>query len=241
MDFRKLDNVSVNCVIFGLGPEGLYVLLQKRTLNMFRKEYPVIDDWVITGERAFTNKTLEESANSIFKSITNLNEFNRVQFHTYGNTSRIKTDKDLLWTKSKGLKAQSMTIAYYFVQPKKNIQLTDDDFKWFPVKALPELGFDHKKIIDDAQEDLKQKIMVEPIIFDLISHKFTLNELQIAFESVLNIKIDNRNFRKKVLKKIYIVPLNETRKGNAKKPSKLYVFSRDVYNKVTEKDLIINI
>ncbi|MDO6818419.1 NrtR DNA-binding winged helix domain-containing protein [Zobellia sp. 1_MG-2023] len=241
MDFRKLDNVSVNCVIFGLGPEGLDVLLQKRTLNMFRKEYPIIDDWVITGERAFINKTLEESANSIFKSITNLNEFNRIQFHTYGITSRIKTDKDLLWTKSQGLKTQSMTIAYYFVQPKKNIKLSNDEFKWFPLKALPELGFDHKKIIEDAQEDLKQKIMVEPIIFDFISHKFTLNELQIAFESVLNIEIDNRNFRKKVLKKIYIVPLNETRKGNAKKPSKLYVFSRDVYDKVTEKDLIINI
>ncbi len=241
MDFRKLDNVSVNCVIFGLGSNGLYVLLQKRTLNMFREDLPTIDDWVITGERAFISKTLEESANIIFKRITSLNEFNRIQFHTYGNTSTPKTDKDLLWIRSHGLKVQSMTIAYYFIQPKERIHLSSDEFKWFPLKSLPELGFDHHKIINDAQEDLKQKIMVEPVIFDLIPHKFTLNELQIAFESVLNIEIDNRNFRKKVLKKIYVIPLNETKKGKAKKPSKLYVFSRDVYDKVTEKDLIINI
>jgi len=53
--------------------------------------------------------------------------------------------------------------------------------------------------------------------------------------------LDNRNFRKKVLKKIYIVPLNETKKGTAKKPSKLYVFSRDVYDKVAVKDFIVNV
>ena len=240
MDFRKLDNVSVNCIIFGLGSDGLYVLLQKRTLNMFRDDFPFIDDWIITGERAFISKTLEESANTIFKSITNLSEFNRIQFRTYGNSSSLKTDKDLLWVKSHGLKVQSMTIAYYFVQPKKSATLTTDQFKWFSIKSLPDLGFDHYDIINDAHEDLKKKIMVEPVIFDFLPYKFTLNELQIAFEAVLNIELDNRNFRKKALKKIYIVPLNETKKGNAKKPSKLYAFSRDVYDKVTEKESMIN-
>ncbi|MBT2162682.1 NUDIX hydrolase [Zobellia barbeyronii] len=240
MDFRKLDNVSVNCIIFGLGSDGLYVLLQKRTLNMFRDDFPIIDDWIITGERAFISKTLEESANTIFKSITNLSEFNRIQFRTYGNSSSLKTDKDLLWVKSHGLKVQSMTIAYYFVQPKKSATLTTDQFKWFSIKSLPDLGFDHYDIINDAHEDVKKKIMVEPVIFDFLPYKFTLNELQIAFEAVLNIELDNRNFRKKALKKIYIVPLNETKKGNAKKPSKLYAFSRDVYDKVTEKESMIN-
>lgn len=241
MDFRKRDNVSVDCVIFGLNDHGLNVLLRKRTLNMFDENYPIIDDWMITGGRVFISKTLEDSANLIFEGITGFKEFNRTQFKTYGNPTRLKTDKDLLWVRSHGVKTQSMTIAYYFAQPMECIKANEDEFKWFPVQALPELGFDHSEIIKDAHEDLQQKIMVEPIIFDLMPDKFTLNELQFAFESVLEIELDNRNFRKKVLKKIYIVPLNETKKGTAKKPSKLYVFSRDVYDKVSEKDFIVNV
>lgn len=79
MDFRKRDNVSVDCVIFGLNDLGLNVLLRKRTLNMFDENYPVIDDWMITGGRVFISKTLEESANVIFEGITgimNLTELN---------------------------------------------------------------------------------------------------------------------------------------------------------------------
>ena len=241
MDFRKRDNVSVDCVIFGLNEAGLNVLLRKRSLNMFDENYPVIDDWMITGGRVFISKTLEESANIIFKGITGYSEFNRTQFRTYGNPTRLKSDKDLLWVRSHGVKAQSMTIAYYFAQPMESISAHDKDFQWFSLNALPELGFDHNKIVKEAHEDLKQKIMIEPLIFDLMPNKFTLNELQFAFESVLEIELDNRNFRKKVLKKVYIVPLNETKKGTAKKPSKLYVFSREVYNKVSEKDFIVNV
>ena len=70
MDFRKRDNVSVDCVIFGLNEAGLNVLLRKRKLNMFDDDYPVVDDWIITGGRVFISKTLEASANIIFKGIT---------------------------------------------------------------------------------------------------------------------------------------------------------------------------
>ncbi|WP_372753525.1 NUDIX hydrolase [Mariniflexile sp.] len=242
MDFRKRDNVSVDCVIFGLDSDGLSILLRNRKLNMFNEKFPIIDDWVVVGGLVIISKTLGETADLIFKDITGLNVFNKIQFHTYGNPSRIKSEKDLLWIRIHGVKRQTMTIAYYYLQPKESIKLQkNSDFKWFPLRALPEMGFDHKRIINDAHEDLKRKIMIEPVIFDLMPVKFTLNELQMAFESILEVELDNRNFRKKVQNKAYIVPLNETKKGLAKKPSKLYVFSRDVYDKVTEKDYIINI
>ena len=84
----------------------------------------------------------------------------RTQFRTYGNPTRLKSDKDLLWVRSHGVKTQSMTIAYYFAQPLDSIEVNEDEFKWFSIDTLPELGFDHSKIIKDAHEDLKQKIMV---------------------------------------------------------------------------------
>lgn len=241
MDFRKRDNVTVDCVIFGMDTNGLNVLLRNRTLNMYDDDFLVIDDWVLTGYYVFKSKTLEESADLIFKEITGMQSADKIQFRTYGNPGRIKSEKDLLWIRSRGVQAQTMTIAYYYALPLEKVSLKHEGFRWFHYQSLPELGFDHQLIIQDAYEDLKKKIMTEPIIFNFLPMKFTLNDLQFAFESVLNIEIDNRNFRKKAMGKPYIVPLNEKRKGVSKKPSKLYVFSRDVYDAVKEKDYIISV
>jgi len=75
-----------------------------------------------------------------------------------------------------------------------------------------------------------------------LEDKFTLNELQFAYESVLDIEIDNRNFRKKAISKTYIVPLDEKRVGpESKKPANLYMFSKDIYEKTANRNHIINI
>lgn len=241
MDFRKRDNITVDCVIFGLDSNGLNILLRNRTLNLFNEDYPEINDWVLTGEQVFISKTLEESADLIFKEITGEESAHRIQFKTYGNPTRIKSEKDLLWVKNQGGKTQTMTVAYYFVLPLSRVTLKKEGYKWFSLKSLPDLGFDHSGIINDAYNDLKMKIMTEPVIFDLLPAKFTLNELQMAFEAVLDVELDNRNFRRKALNNVYIVPLNEKRKGGSKRPSMLYIFSRDVYDKVKGKEYIIKI
>ncbi len=241
MDFRKRDNVTVDCVIFGLDTDGLNVLLRNRTLNMYDDDYPVVNDWVVTGYYVFKSKTLEESADLIFKEITGLNNVDKIQFKTYGNPNRMKSEKDILWVRSRGVKTQTMTTAYYYALPLTKVNLKHDGFKWFLYRSLPELGFDHHKIIVDAFEDLKRKIMVEPIIFDFLPPKFTLNDLQFAYESIFDIEIDNRNFRKKVLSKSYIVGLDEKRKGVSKKPSKLYSFSREIYDSIKNADYLISI
>ncbi|MGQ1786383.1 NUDIX hydrolase [Saccharicrinis sp. GN24d3] len=241
MDFRKIDNVSVDCVIFGLASDSLNILLSKRTLNMFTDAYPVIDDWVVTGHHIFKSETLDECADRIFREISGFSEVYKKQFRAYGNPSRIQSDKDLFWVRSRGGNPRTMTVAYYFLLPMDKIKIKLETSRWFPIKSLPGLGFDHRQLIDDAYADLQQKIMTEPIIFDLLPDKFTLNELQVAFELVLDIKIDNRNFRKKALSKSYIVPLEEKRLGVSKKPAKLYMFSKDVYERLSGEGYIINI
>jgi ADP-ribose pyrophosphatase YjhB (NUDIX family) len=241
MDFRKINNLSVDCVIFGLGPDNLNVLLQKRSLNLYNENYPVIDDWILPGENVLKSNSLGQSADKILKDITEDVFSNKKQFRTYGSHKRVKTDKDLLWVRSQGAEARTITVVYYLTLPQENITLAEDsDLSWFPIESLPEVGFDHQLIIHDAFEDLKTKITTEPVLFDLVPTKFTLNELQIAFEILLNIELDNRNFRKKTLTKPYIVPLDDKRKvAGSKKPSKLYMFSKDVYEKIAEKDFMI--
>lgn len=241
MDFRKIPNISVDCVVFGLDQEGIHILLSKRTLQMYDEKYPVIDDWVLTGDHVFKSERLDESAMRIFTKLTGLDKVYKKQFRTFGNPERIKNEKDVLWLKSSGVNPRIMSVAYYFLLPAASVHLREKNTRWFPLKNLPRLGFDHNEIIERAHEDLRQKVMSDPVIFEFLDDKFTLNELQFAYESIFEIEIDNRNFRKKAISKTYIVQLDEKRIGGAKKPANLYMFSRDIYEKTGTKNNVINI
>lgn len=241
MDFRKIPNISVDCVVFGFNTEGIHILLSRRTLHMHEEKYPVVDDWVITGNHVFKSEQLDESAVRIFKGLTGLEDVHNKQFRAFGNPERIKSSKDLLWVKSRDVNRRTMSVAYYFLLPVEKVRLNDSNVKWFSLKQLPQLGFDHAEIIAAAYSELQKNVMSEPIIFEFLPDKFTLNELQLAYESVLDIEIDNRNFRKKAISKTYIVQLDEKKVGGSKKPANLYMFSKDIYEKTSNKNHIINI
>jgi 8-oxo-dGTP diphosphatase len=101
--------------------------------------------------------------------------------------------------------------------------------------------FDHKDIINEAYADLKEKALYKPIIFELLPDKFTFNELQDTYESILGNEMDNRNFRRKLLTKKYIIALDEKQVGVSKRPSQLFMFSKDVYQKIYKESYLINI
>ncbi|MGQ1891061.1 NUDIX hydrolase [Thermophagus sp. OGC60D27] len=240
MDFRKIPNVSIDCVIFGLSTNGINILLSKRSLNMHDEKYPVIDDWMLTSGHVLKDESLDESAMRIFQELTGIKQVYFKQFRTFGNPERVKNHKDLLWLTSRDINPRVISVAYYFLLPTEKVTLKNDNVKWFHIKKVPPLGFDHEEIITRAYDDLKQKVMVEPTIFEFLPDKFTLNELQQAYQSVLDITIDNRNFRKKIIGKTYIVPLPEKRTGISKKPANLYMFSRDIFEKTKTKHQLIN-
>ena len=85
------------------------------------------------------------------------------------------------------------------------------------------------------------KCLSEPIIFELLPDKFTINEVQEVYQSILSIEIDNRNFRRKLINKKYIIPLDEKQVGVSKKPAQLYMFSKDIYQKMFQKNYLISI
>ncbi|MGI9526759.1 MAG: NUDIX hydrolase [Weeksellaceae bacterium] len=232
MDFRKIENISVDCVILTLGENGIEVLLRKRHLKLFEANQPDIDDWTLIGDQVLNSEKLDIAADRIFNQAATYNDPYKKQFKTFGSPERINNQQDILFLQSKGLKHRIISVAYYFLVSKEDIDIAEDT-KWSPVTNLPKIGFDHERIIRRALEDLKIKVISTPIIFHLLQDKFTLNDLQFAYESLLNIEIDNRNFRKKAMNKTYIVPLDEKRavKG-AKKPAKLYMFSHDIYKKL---------
>ncbi|WP_458626554.1 NUDIX hydrolase [Winogradskyella sp. PC D3.3] len=245
MAAQKILNLSVDCVVFGYdtSSKSLNVLLIKRYLESKDTKEVLVDDYVLTGYHVYEDETLDESASRVLKELTGLTNQYKKQFKAFGDPNRLTNEKDLIWIKNEAFNLRTVTIAYYFLLKTEDVDVINNKHKpkWFPVRQLPEIGFDHQQIIEEAHEDLKTKCLSEPIIFELLPDKFTINEVQDLYESILDIEIDNRNFRRKLIKKKYIIPLDEKQVGVSKKPAQLYMFSKDIYKKMHHKNYLINI
>ena len=122
---------------------------------------------------------------------------------------------------------------------KNKIAPTSDymrQLKWFPVSELPELAFDHRDIITLSLERLKKSVTYSTAPYELLPTKFTLTQLQQVYESILNKKLDKRNFRKKINNLGYLKELNEYQKGVSYRAAKLYSFDKRKFHKQFSQD-----
>ena len=242
---KIIPNVSVDCVVFGYDAKtkSLNVLLIQRQLKDKETNELLVDDYVLTGYHVYENEKLDDTATRILKELTGLDNLYKKQFKSFGSPTRLMNEKDIIWAKSENFNLRTITIAYYFLLQTYEVNLKDNkhNAQWFPIKNLPDLGFDHLEIINQAYEDLKSKATYKPIVFELLPDKFTINELQDLYQSILEIEIDNRNFRRKLINKKYIIPLDEKQVGVTNKPARLYMFSKDIYEKMFKKNYLINI
>lgn len=242
---KKIQNISVDCVVFGYNTteKSLNVLLIKRYLESKNKAEILVDDHVITGYHMYDHETLDDTATRALEELTGLTNQYKKQFKAYGDPDRLMGAKDLIWIKNEKFNQRTITIAYYFLLKTEEVDIANNQHQanWFSVRDLPSLGFDHQQIIKEALADLKIKCLSEPIIFELLPDRFTINEVQDVYQSILNIELDNRNFRRKLISKKYIIALDEKQVGVSKRPSQLYMFSKDAYDKLYQNNYLINI
>jgi 8-oxo-dGTP diphosphatase len=114
---------------------------------------------------------------------------------------------------------------------------------WFPVADVagrsPDLAFDHRQIVRLALDRLRGKVRYEPIGFELLPAKFTLSQLQRLYETVLQRKLDKRNFRKKLLKIVaetgMLIELDEVQQDVAHRAARLYRFDERRYQRAKQR------
>ncbi|MCX6234360.1 MAG: NUDIX domain-containing protein [Bacteroidetes bacterium] len=236
-----IPNLSVDCVVFGFDYKRLNVLLTKRELKDPETGQILFTDYTVQGHHMLEKENIDEAAIRVLKDKTGLNNIYLEQFYAFGETDRMLKERDQLWTK----KAYPMvsdhviSIGYYSLvdSSKVNPDTQHQETQWFPVDELPELGFDHEKIIQKALSCLRIKLSREPIGFELLPEKFTLTQMQTLYEVVLGTKFDRRNFRKKVTQMKYVIPLDEKQKGGTHKSAQVFIFSRDVYERTKKEKL----
>jgi 8-oxo-dGTP diphosphatase len=89
--------------------------------------------------------------------------------------------------------------------------------------------------LDKALEKLKVRVRREPLGFELLPSKFTLNELQGLYEAVLDKTFDKGNFRKKIQSMNLLQALKESQKNVAHRPARLYRFDPERYEELKER------
>jgi len=206
-------SVTVDIVVFSIQKNDLKVLLIKRGV------WPFKDMWAIPGGFIKMNEGLEIAAKRELFQETNVKDVYMEQLYTFGAPKRDP-------------RTRVITVSYFaLINPEKieKIQLkaaTDaKEVKWFSVYSLPKLAFDHKEILNYALKRLRYKLEYSNAVLGLMPEKFTLTDLQKAYELILHKEIDKRNFRKKVLSMNVLKELKgEAMSEGAHRPAQLYSF-----------------
>ena len=86
-----------------------------------------------------------------------------------------------------------------------------------------------------ALAKLRERIMFQPVGFDLLPEKFTMRALQSLYEAILGVEFDRRNFSKKILHVGLLTDLNESARSTPKRMAKLYKFNAESYGRLKEK------
>ena len=205
--------VTTDCVIFGYDvTEGLSVLLVQRGLEPFQGRWAFPGGFMKIDEDADTGalrELLEE---------TGLRPAAIEQFGTFTQVDRDPRERVI-------------TIAYFALVRKAEVQGGDDaaPARWFPVREVPPLAFDHDRILRVALGKLREKIHFEPVGFELLPEVFTMPQLQALYESILDVRFDRRNFAAKILKLGLLTEVGDRPAGTARRIPARYSFNREKY------------
>lgn len=241
MDINLVPNVSVDSVVFGFDSVHLNVLLISRTTMENEILY---QDWKFPGDLIRKDEDLDASSERILKELTGLEYIYMKQLKAFGALDRLtRNPRDMYWLVSIDHPEQRViTIPYYALinlkkNAKKNLVL-NKTARWFSVDEARklQLAFDHDTILEFALETLRDEIRTKPLAFELLPHKFSLGQLQKIYEVIFGIKLDKRNFRKRISNLSYIVPLHEKENEVSHRPAELYMFSRDVYQRLKSQN-----
>ena len=212
--------LTVDAVVFGLDEGELKVLLIRRGIDPFAGSWALPGGFVRVGESpdAAVRRELGEEAG--------LRRVFLEQLATFGEPDRDPRE-------------HTVTVAYYaLVKLSEHAPSAATDaagVAWHPAASPPPLAFDHARILAAALERLRGKLRYQPVGFELLPKRFPLRDLQHLYESVLERKLDKRNFRKKILAMGVLRELDEVEEDVRHRAARLYMFDKKEYERMTRQ------
>lgn len=207
---KQAMRVAVDNCIFTVRDGRLEVLL----IQMKKKPYDYL--WALPGGLMDDGETLDGAAARILEEQTKVHDVYLEQLYTFDGETRDPGGRVI-------------SVAYVSLIPSEGLELRTTDkyraIRFWDCDRLPgELAYDHGEILDYARQRIAAKIQYTNCMWSLLPEKFTLSELQGAYETVLNRRLDKRNFRKKILSLGLVAPSGEKETGGRHRPAMLYRF-----------------
>jgi len=227
MKLNQDIKLAVDVVLFGYENYQLFTLLIKQKFGKNK------DKWCLPGGFVKNEEGVKQAAFRELQEESGVVISELEQLYTFGDD--IKRD----------YRFRVVTVSYFGTVIPSSMKLvasTDSkDAKWFPINEIVTLPYDHIKILEMAFERLKSKLNYQPIGFNLLSKKFPFSDLENLYMTILQKKIDRRNFRKKILSFDFLEETNEIIKKGSGRPAILYKFNQKKYLKSIKQGISFEI
>lgn len=226
-----IPHVSVDCAIFGYHSGKLKILLLK---------YHDLEQWALPGGFVHFHEDLREAAERVLFERTQLKDVFLSQFHAFGRKDRTANQphKTLLdnrkinvpddhWIFQRFVSVGFCSLIDYTKVSTIPIA-KDESIQWFDVNEIPEMMMDHARIIAKGLKYLQQNLDTQIVAYNLLPEKFTMNQLQGVYETVLKQEFRRNNFQRKMLSLNTLERLEKYYDGSANKAPYLYRFRENI-------------
>ncbi len=201
--------LTVDAVLFTYHEQSLQTLLVKRLAHPDRGKWGLPGGFVDT-ER---DRTLQDTVLRVLKQKTGVTPPYVEQLATYGNARRDK-------------RGWSVTVCYTALiahQACESFVENVADARWVPDDQASKrsLSFDHKILLKDARERLRQKALYSIVPGYALPETFTLPELQEIHEALIGKPLQKKSFRRRIEQAGLITPTGDKRSDTGR-PAMLY-------------------
>lgn len=222
-----VPNLSFDSVIFGFNGKLLKILIL---------EYHNTGLFALPGGFVKIDQSLDDAVKEGVKERTGLNNVYLEQFQVFGSLDRYdpNTMQLILEANGKDIAENSwmlkrfLTVGYYALINYEEVTPTPDHLSdsigWYAIDELPQLMMDHNKIVEKALAVLRNNLSEKLIGMNLLPPKFTMKQLQLVFEAVLEQKLRRTTFQRKLLSLDILQRHEKLFQGKAHKAPYLYSF-----------------
>ena len=221
MSVNQNIKIAVDAIVFAYKDKKLFVLLIKQKYGIFKNR------WSLPGGLVLEKEPLTEAVHRELKEEAGISVNYLEQLYTFGDD--IERDP----------RNRVISVAYFALVNPNKLKLKADtdalDAQWFEVDEVPELPFDHNKILDKAFERLQAKLHYQPIGFDLLPKRFPFSDIENLYKTIFKQNIERRNFRKKMLSFGFIEETEEMQQVGSGRPAKLFQFNEQKYKALENK------
>ena len=204
--------LTVDAVIFQLVDNILHVCLIKRAHE------PFAGQWALPGGYSPEGETTIQALERVVEYKSGINVINDLsyieQLYTFDTVARDP-------------RGHAVSVTYMGAGRDLVPTSNDGSAAFFPVDNLPEIAYDHKDIIQYAHQRLISKLTYTNAVYAFLPPRFSLAELQTAYEAIFGHELDKRNFRKKFLSLGLTEETEEMRREGAHRPARLHRFTSD--------------